>query len=43
MYWNYKLIEVTEKKLEGTIKSLPSLEEVAPPVEISMIFEFYSR
>jgi len=20
MYWNYKLIEVTEKELEGTIK-----------------------
>ena len=31
------------KKLEGKIKSLPSLTEVAPPVELPMIFEFYSR
>lgn len=31
------------KKTEGVIKSFPSLEEVAPPVEISLIFEFYSR
>ncbi len=36
-------ISLDPQKLEGTIKSLPSLEEVAPPVEISMIFEFYSR
>lgn len=34
---------VDAKKLEGEVKSLPTLEEVAPPVEISMIFEFYSR
>jgi len=34
---------VDAKKLEGEVKSLPTLAEVAPPVEISMIFEFYSR
>lgn len=34
---------IDAKKLEGEVKSLPTLEEVAPPVEISMIFEFYSR
>ena len=31
------------KKLEGGIKRLPTLEEVIPPAEIPMIFEFYSR
>lgn len=36
-------LSVDAKKLEGEIKSLPTLAEVAPPVEISMIFEFYSR
>jgi small subunit ribosomal protein S4 len=36
-------ILVDAKKAEGTIKSFPSLEEAAPPVEISLIFEFYSR
>lgn len=36
-------LSVDPQKLEGTVKSLPTLEEVAPPVEISMVFEFYSR
>ncbi|MCD6550152.1 30S ribosomal protein S4 [bacterium] len=36
-------LKVDVQKLEGEVKSLPTLEEVAPPVEISMIFEFYSR
>lgn len=31
------------EKLEGKIVGEPSLEEAAPPVEISAIFEFYSR
>ncbi len=31
------------KKLEGEVIGTPSLEEVAPPAEISSIFEFYSR
>jgi small subunit ribosomal protein S4 len=30
-------------KVEGEIKGLPTLEESAPPAEISSIFEFYSR
>ncbi len=36
-------IELDAKKLEGKIISEPTLEEAAPPVEISSIFEFYSR
>jgi small subunit ribosomal protein S4 len=31
------------EKLEGKVIAEPSLEEAAPPVEISTIFEFYSR
>jgi len=31
------------EKLEGKVIAEPSLEEAAPPVEISAIFEFYSR
>jgi small subunit ribosomal protein S4 len=30
-------------KLEGEVKALPTIEEAAPPVEVSAIFEFYSR
>jgi small subunit ribosomal protein S4 len=37
-------ISLNISQLEGTIKSLPTeLEEAAPPVEVSAIFEFYSR
>ena len=36
-------LSVDPQKLEGVVKALPTLEEVAPPVEISMVFEFYSR
>jgi len=36
-------LKIDKKKLEGKVINLPSLEEVAPPVEISPIFEFYSR
>jgi len=36
-------VSVDIKKLEGKVENLPSLEDVSPPVEISMIFEFYSR
>ncbi len=36
-------ISLNVSKLEGTIKSLPTFEEAAPPVEVSAIFEFYSR
>lgn len=31
------------EKLEGKVIAEPTLEEAAPPVEISTIFEFYSR
>ncbi|MCD6402388.1 30S ribosomal protein S4 [bacterium] len=31
------------KNLEGEVKGLPTFEEAAPPVEVSAIFEFYSR
>lgn len=36
-------LELNIEKLEGKIKDLPSLEEVAPPSEIPAIFEYYSR
>ena len=33
----------TIEKLEAKVTGLPTLEEAAPPVEISSIFEYYSR
>jgi len=36
-------IEINIEKLEGEIIGEPSLEEAAPPAEISAIFEYYSR
>jgi len=36
-------LEFDVQKLEGKILKEPMLEEVAPPVEISAIFEYYSR
>lgn len=36
-------LSVDIKKLEGKVEAFPSLEDVSPPVDISMIFEFYSR
>jgi len=36
-------LTVDIKKLEGKVESFPSLEDVSPPVDISMIFEYYSR
>ncbi len=36
-------IELNAEKAEGKITGEPSLEEAALPVEISAIFEFYSR
>ena len=35
--------ELDVEKLEGKIVGEPKLEEVAPPVEIPAIFEYYSR
>jgi ribosomal protein S4 len=36
-------LEINVEKLEGKVIGEPSLEEVASPVEISAIFEYYSR
>ncbi len=36
-------ITLDAEKLEGKIAGKPTLEEAAPPAEISAIFEFYSR
>jgi len=36
-------LELNVEKLEGKVIGAPSLEEAAPPVEISAIFEYYSR
>jgi small subunit ribosomal protein S4 len=36
-------LELNVEKLEGKVVGEPSLEEAAPPVEISAIFEYYSR
>lgn len=36
-------IKLNIEKLQAEIVGLPTLEEAAPPVEISAIFEFYSR
>jgi small subunit ribosomal protein S4 len=36
-------LEFNVEKLEGKLKSDPALEDIIVPVEISSIFEFYSR
>lgn len=36
-------LEVEPEKLEGKVINLPTIEEAAPPAEISSIFEFYSK
>jgi len=36
-------LEFDIKKMEGTVIGEPTLEEAAPPSEISTIFEYYSR
>ncbi len=36
-------LRLDAEKLEGKVTGIPTLEEVSPPVEISTIFEFYSR
>jgi small subunit ribosomal protein S4 len=36
-------LKLNAEKLEGEVVGKPSLEEAAPPAEISTIFEFYSR
>lgn len=36
-------LQLDREKLEGKVIGYPTLEEVAPPAELSSIFEFYSR
>lgn len=36
-------LELKAEELEGKVISLPNLEEVSPPAELSSIFEFYSK
>lgn len=36
-------LKLDAEKLEGKVIDVPSLEEAAPPAEISSIFEFYSK
>ena len=36
-------LELDIEKLKGIVKGEPNPEEVAPPVEVSAIFEYYSR
>ena len=36
-------LELNVEKLEGKVLNEPVIEEVAPPVEIPTIFEFYSK
>jgi small subunit ribosomal protein S4 len=36
-------LQLNAETLEGKVTGEPSLEEAAPPVEVSAIFEFYSR
>ncbi len=40
---SHKWLDINKEKFEGKIVAEPSLAEVNPPVEISLIFEFYSR
>lgn len=42
-YKTPKWLELDAQKLEAKIIGIPTLEEVAPPVEITAIFEFYSK
>lgn len=39
----HKWLALHKEKFEGKVVADPSLAEVNPPVEISLIFEFYSR
>ena len=38
-----KWLKINPEKLEGEFLREPSLEEVAPPAEVPIVFEFYSR
>lgn len=36
-------LQVDAEKLEGKVTGVPTMEEAAPPAEVSSIFEYYSR
>ena len=36
-------LELDIEKFDGKVKGLPSLEEILPPIEIPLIFEYYSK
>jgi len=36
-------LSLDKKTIEGKVQGIPTIDEVAPPAEISSIFEFYSR
>ena len=42
-YQSPSWIKLDKEKMEGKIVGEPSLEEAGVPVEISSVFEFYSR
>lgn len=42
-YKTPKWLQLDAEKMEGKVIGKPTVEEVAPPAEISSIFEFYSR
>lgn len=39
----HQWLNLKKEKLEGMVIGEPNILEVAPPVEISLVFEFYSR
>lgn len=36
-------LSLNVSKIEGKVTSLPNLEDITPPADISMVFEYYSR
>ena len=36
-------LQLDKEKMEATVKAKPILEEIAPTVELPLVFEFYSR
>lgn len=42
-YQSPSWLELNAEKMEGKVTGKPTLDEAAPPAEVSAIFEFYSR
>ncbi len=36
-------IQLDKEKMEATVKSIPTRQDIASPIQIPLIFEFYSR